>query len=181
MTRAALVANALMFQLCWFAFVGGAGRGNAWIGFVPLAAFAAWQLRASRVRRADIGLMAVSGTLGFAVDTTYVQAGALQYAAAVPSAELAPVWIVGMWMAFALTLNHSLDFLKHNLLAALALGLVGAPLAYAIAAAKFGAASFEGTALFALALVGLAWGAVTPLMARLAGWLVAREGAPGHA
>ena len=181
MSRAARVANALLFQLCWLAFVAGAGHGNAWIGFVPLAAFAAWQLHASRVRRADIELMAVSGALGFAVDTMYVQAGALHYAAAVPSTELAPVWIVGMWMAFALTLNHSLEFLRHNLLAALALGLVGAPVAYAIAVGKFGAASFDGTALFALALIGLAWGALTPLLAWLAGWLVARETAPSHA
>jgi hypothetical protein len=180
-TRTALIANALMFQLCWLAFVAGAGRGNAWIGFVPLAMFAAWQLRASRARRADVELMLVAGALGFGVDTSYVQAGALHYAAAFPSPELAPVWIVGMWMAFALTLNHSLDFLKHNLLASISLGLVGAPIAYAIAAGRFGAASFDGTALFALALVGLAWGALTPLLARLAGWLVARGAAPSHA
>jgi hypothetical protein len=180
-SRAALIANALLFQLCWLAFVAGAGRGNAWIGFVPLAGFAAWQLHASRVRRADLELMVVAGAIGFIVDTIYVQAGALHFAAPVPSTELAPVWIVGMWMAFALTLNHSLGFLKHNVLASVLLGLLGAPVAYAVAVAKFGAASFDGTGLFALALVGLAWGALTPLLAWLAGWLVAREAAPSHA
>ena len=181
MSRYGWIANALLFQLCWIAFVAGAGRGNAWIGFVPLAAFAAWQLRASTVRRADLTLMGLAAVLGFAVDTSFVQSGALHYAAPVPSAEVAPVWIVGMWIAFALTLNHSLAFLRHNLPAAIALGLFGGPLAYAVAASRFGAVAFDGTPLFAIALIGIAWAALTPLLARLAALLVAREAMPRHA
>jgi len=132
---------------------------------------------ASRRRRAH----GVRRGARFGVDTAYVQAGALHFAAPFPSEAFAPLWIVGMWMAFALTLNHSLAFLQRNLLAAIALGLIGGPIAYAVAASRFGALAFEGTALFALALVGIAWGVVTPLLSRLAAYLVARETVAAHA
>ncbi|HVF34234.1 MAG TPA: DUF2878 domain-containing protein [Candidatus Saccharimonadia bacterium] len=177
MNRYGVIANAVLFQLCWIAFVAGAGRGNTWLGFAALSVFAAWQLSTSSVRRADVELMAFAALLGFGVDTAYVQAGALHFATPFPSEALAPLWIVGMWMAFALTLNHSLAFLKRSLLAAILLGLVGGPLAYAVAAGRFGAVVFDGTALFALAMIGLAWGAVTPLLSQLAARLVAREAA----
>ena len=175
------LANAVLFQLCWLVSVAGAGRGYAWIGFAPLVLFAAWQLRASSVPRADLKLMAFAAVLGFAVDTSLVQSGALHFAAPVPSSELAPAWIVGIWAAFALTLNHSLAFLKRRLLAAVLLGLVGAPIAYGVAASRFDAVVFDGTALFGVALIGLAWAALTPALARLAAWFVAREPAIRHA
>jgi len=180
-SRAARVVNLVAFQVCWIAFVAGAGRGYPWVGFVPLVLFAAWQLKVSPVRRADLDLMALAAVLGFAVDTSFVKVGALSYAAPFPSAELAPVWIVGMWIAFSLTLNHAFDFLKHNTLAAIVLGLFGGPIAYGVAAGRFGAVTFEGTAWFGIALIGLAWGAVTPLLARIAAHLVARASEPRHA
>ena len=167
MSRASRVANAVAFQACWLAFVAGAGAGISWPGFALLTLFAAVQVRWGGQARADVELALVCGAFGFAIESALVQSGAFHH---VPPFEgvLAPAWIVGLWAAFGLTLNHSLAFLASRPLAAVFLGLVGGPIAYGVAASRFGAIAFDGTPVFALALVGLAWGASVPLLALVA-------------
>ena len=176
---AAHAANAVAFQACWLAFVAGAGAGLAWPGYAVLAVFAAAQLRFGGRARADLELVAASAALGFAIESALVQSGALHHVHSFDGA-LAPGWIVGLWAAFGLTLNHSLAFLGARPLAAVLLGLVGGPIAYGVAASRFGAISFDGTPLFGLALISLAWGASVPLLAWLA-TMRAHAPAPRHA
>ena len=87
--------------------------------------------------------------------------------APLPWAAAAPVWIVAMWIGFALTLNHSLSALKRHPGIAVTFGLVGGPLAYWIAAGVWQAARIEGGWLPYVALA-VSWGAITPLLLRLA-------------
>jgi hypothetical protein len=93
----------------------------------------------------------------------------------VPGSGVAPIWIVALWCAFALTLNHSLSSLKrHPALAAL-LGLAGGPLAYWIACHAWKAVHFDDTTVATLVALGLAWALATPLLLWLATRLVAHE------
>ena len=174
-----LVVNALLFQACWLGFVAGAAHGRWWIGFVLLLGFAAWQLRHSRAPRADLLLVGLAAVLGFAVDSAFVQGGLMRYVEPVPWAGFAPVWIVGLWMAFALTLNHSMRFLRDRPLLGIALGALAGPLAYWAAERAWHAVVLlrPWPALVALAL---AWGALTPTLVALARRCAMREaGAAG--
>ncbi len=170
----AWLPNALGFQIVWCAAVGGAAAGLWWAGPLALAVFAALQLAFSRVRSADLKLMAIAAVLGFAVDSLWVQLGWIAFGAPQPWAAAAPVWIVAMWVGFALTLNHSLAALKRHPAIAIAFGVVGGPLAYWIAASVWHAARIDGGWLPYIALA-VSWGAITPLLLRLADRLV---GAP---
>jgi len=158
--------NAAGYQAAWIAATAGAARGWWWAGPAAALAFATWQLAASRERRADALLVCGAAAIGFAVDSAFARSELIGYAAAVPWPGLAPVWIVALWMCFALTLNHSLAYLKRHALAGAALGAVGAPLAYS-AAAGLGALVLAEpeSALAALAVV---WALVVPLLARAA-------------
>lgn len=174
-----LLANALLFQACWLGFVAGAAHGRWWIGFALLLGFGLWQLRLSLSPRADLLLVGLAGTLGFVVDSTLVQGGLLSFTAPVPWPSFAPVWIVGLWMAFALTLNHSMRFLRRRPLLAVALGAAAGPFAYWVAARAWSAVELlrPWPALLALAL---AWGVSTPLLVALAHRFAVREaGAAG--
>lgn len=178
-----LLANAISFQLVWIAAVGGAARGWWWAGPLAVAAFAAWQLPLSRTRRADVLVCLVAAVIGFVVDSAWAASGLMRFAAPVPSAQLAPVWIVALWVGFALTLNHSLATLKHRLALGAALGLAGGPLAYAIAERAWDAVDMGDAAVPALLALALAWGLVTPLLLIVAGRLApdpatALSGAP---
>lgn len=160
--------NVAFYQATWFAAIAGAARGWWWAGPSMLAAFAVWQLAVSDERRADLGLMACAAIVGFAVDTLCVRGGMLTYAAPVPAPDFAPVWIVALWMSFALTLNHSLAWLKAHLALASVLGAVGAPLAYLAAARGWNALSFSARPALALGTLAIAWAILAPALFLLA-------------
>jgi hypothetical protein len=174
--------NALAFQLVWLAAVGGAGRGWWWCGPLAVAVFAAWQLPASRWPRADALLMGVAAAVGFAVDTAWTRMGLMQFALPVPWATAAPVWIVALWMGFALTLNHSMAALKSRRWAAVALGAIGGPVAYLVAQDAWQAVTLSRPAWQPLAALAVAWGALTPALLALGTRLQARapRAAPAH-
>jgi hypothetical protein len=169
----AWLPNALGFQAVWCAAVGGAAAGLWWAGPLALLVFAALQLTFSTVRGADLQLMAIAALLGFGVDSLWVQLGWIEFGSPQPWAAAAPVWIVAMWVGFALTLNHSLSALKRHAGVAIAFGLVGGPLAYWIAASVWQAARIDAGWMPYVALA-VSWGAITPLLLHVADRLVAR-------
>lgn len=168
----ATVGNVIGFQIVWVAAVAGAARGWWWAGPLALALFAAWQLAVSARRLVDLQLLLLSIPLGLLIDTAWVQLGWISFAASVPSDSVAPVWIIAMWMGFALTLNHSLAALQTRKWLGALLGLVGGPLAYYAAAKAWGAAEIVDSWM-PYAALGIAWAVVTPLLLRAAELLAA--------
>lgn len=164
--------NLAFYQATWLAAIAGAARGWWWAGPLILVVFASWQLAVSRYRMADIELMLCAAVVGFAVDTLCVRGGMLVYAAPVPSPGFAPAWIVALWMSFALTLNHSLAYMKSHLPLAALLGAVGAPLAYWAAARGWNALSFAAQPMTALGALAIAWSILAPALFFLARRLV---------
>jgi hypothetical protein len=167
--------NLAFYQVTWLAAIAGAARGWWWAGPSMLVVFAAWQIAVSRYRVADIELMLCAAIVGFAVDTLCVRGGMLVYAASVPSPDFAPAWIVALWMSFALTLNHSLAYMKSRLPLAALLGAVGAPLAYWAAARGWNALSFAAHPLLALGVLASAWAILAPALFFLARHLVQND------
>ncbi len=159
--------NAIFYQATWLITIAGAARGWWWAGPAALVVFAGWQLAVSSQRRADALLVLYAAVIGFVIDSAFAQASLISYAAATPWAQLAPIWIVALWMSFALTLNHSLAYLKTHALVAAALGGIGAPLAY-LAAANWGALAFPASQLPSLILLATVWAVLTPALCRLA-------------
>lgn len=164
-----MIINFIAFQVCWVACVWGGAQGYWWLGPVSVLAFAAWELARARNPMLDIKLLAAVIVIGFIIDSAYIQAGLLRYATPVPFAGLAPVWIVAMWAGFALTLNHSLAWLKRNRWLAVAFGAGGGPLAYWIAGKAWDAVFFtDQRMVLALVVIAVVWAVATPLLLALA-------------
>jgi hypothetical protein len=162
--------NFLGYQIVWFVAVLGAARGAAWPAIAALAAFAAWQLGVSRSRGPDLRLMGLALLCGMLLDGTLATSGLLRYAAPAPAVPTggAPLWILALWLAFALTLNHSLAWLRGRLGAAALLGALGGPLAYAAAARLTSAVVFSSPRGLAVAALGAGWAAALFLLVRSA-------------
>lgn len=175
---AGIVLNAVLFQCVWFATVAGAGHGLWWAGVPVLLLFAIWQLRTSRWPRADLQLVLCAMVLGFIVDSLLAGGGWLRYATPWPSSLFAPVWIVVLWAGFALTMNHSMAFLKGRIWLAMLFGAIGGPLAYFGAARLFDAVQFDSPSHLPSLLLAVSWAVATPLLMALATRLVAREPVP---
>ena len=157
--------NALLFQATWFACVLGAAMGQSWLGAVPLAMLALQVAR--RPRAGDLRLVTSALAVGLCLSWMWQRSGVLAYASPGPIAGQAPAWIAMLWVAFALTFNHSLRWLVRRPLLALVFGLIGSPASY-FAAQRLGAVEFLVAPGTALVLIGVAWAAATWALARLA-------------
>lgn len=166
-------ANIVLFQLTWLACVAGAAAGHWWLGPLALVGFAIWQLSVSHARTVDLKLMLIAAALGMVVDSALVIFGLLSFASPWPWSSLAPAWIIALWMAFALTLNHSLAGLRDRPGLAALFGLFGGPLAYWIAVVVWGGAEFTAAPTLVLTVLGLIWALVTPLLLAISGRLLA--------
>ncbi|MGA1371034.1 MAG: DUF2878 domain-containing protein [Pseudomonadales bacterium] len=148
----AILANGVLFQLAWFGSVlGGANRSNLW-GLPALALLAAQSLRGAHARK-DAAWVGAALVTGFLLDTLWIHLGVLDYA----GASLAPFWILTLWCALGLTMNHSMiAFAQRPLLGGLLAG-VSAPFSY-LGGERLGAVVVADP--FQLAWVSLTWGAL---------------------
>ncbi|PJM71467.1 DUF2878 domain-containing protein [Achromobacter ruhlandii] len=147
-------ANLIGYQIVWFSAVIGAGQGLAWPGVVAATLFIAAQLAASATARADLRLAGGAVLCGVALDGSLSALGWARYAA---DAWPAPLWILALWAAFALTLNHSLAYLRPRPWLACVFGAVGGPLAYWGAARGWQPVQFEAPAWRATAALAAGW------------------------
>jgi len=156
--------NIVGFQLVWLACVAGAGHGSIWAGPIAALIFTLLTLRYGGKAIADLRLLALALPLGFALDSAFAASGWLRYSLAWPWLNASPVWIWAMWTGFAMTLNHSLAFLRDKPWLAAAFGFLGGPLAYWTAAGAFDAVSFDAPVLWVLSALACAWALALPLL-----------------
>lgn len=163
-------ANLIGYQIVWFAAVIGASLGSVWWGVGAGAAFVCAQAWASGSRRADLRLVAVALYLGMTVDGILAASGWARYATPHPALPLggAPIWILALWAAFAMTFNHSLAAFRDRPALAGVLGLVGGPLVYWGASRGWGAISFAAPAWRGLAWLAVSWAIAMVVLCRLA-------------
>lgn len=161
---ASTLANVVGYQLVWFACVSGAAAGLAWPGVAASLLFAGATVMLAGRRGADLRTLAIAVPLGFGLDSVLVASGWLAYSPAGPFYALAPIWIGAIWLSFALTLNHSLAFLRQHRGFSALLGLAGGPLAYWSAAKAFGVIKFAQPVLTTTVVLGLCWALLLPLV-----------------
>lgn len=159
--------NLLGYQATWFAVAWSAGRGQAWIGMLACAGFVAWQLAASHMRSADVRVLLVALACGVMIDGALSASVLLRYSSPTPGLP-APLWIVALWGAFALTLNHSMAWFAHRPRTTTLFAAIGGPMAYLGAARGFGALAFPDPAWPALIALSVAWAISLPVLLRIA-------------
>jgi hypothetical protein len=153
--------NFCAFQLAWFACVLGAAQGPSWAGVVAVAVLVAFHLRSAPWWRREVALLVFAALIGLSFDSLLAALDWIDYRGATPLPDMAPFWIVALWVAYATTLNVSLSWLKGRLPLAVALGAVGGPLAY-LGGARLGALAL--TSEWAVPALAFGWAVLTPLL-----------------
>lgn len=113
-------------------------------------------------------LLLLAFGLGLIADSLLARAGLVSYASPIPSSHWAPFWILALWINFALTLNHSMAWLKAKPWLACLFGAVGGPLSYFFAARTWHAVTLIESVPLALGVIAVTWAIVTPLLCRVA-------------
>jgi hypothetical protein len=165
-----VLTNFVGYQAVWFIAVLGAARGTPWPAVAALVAFAGWQLVVSVVRSSDLKLMALALLCGLLLDGALAMSGLLRYAAPAPAVPAggAPLWILALWLSFALTLNHSLAWLRGRPGAAVLLGALCGPLAYVAAERMAGVVVFGAPRGLAASALAAGWALALLLLVRSA-------------
>jgi hypothetical protein len=159
--------NLTAFKVSWVSSVAGAAAGWPIVGPLCVAGAAALHLRRSRLPRRELALLATVGVLGFAFDSLLLSTGWISFPG--HTGNLAPYWMVGIWVLFATTLNVAFRWMRPRLPLAALLGGISGPLSY-WSGSKTGALTLaEPTS--ALIALSIGWALVMPLLIVLAGRL----------
>jgi len=162
--RSALIrsvwANALLFQAVWFSAVVGAAHDESLWCWAALSLLTAQTLTTPQWRM-DLAFGVVCMAIGFLADSLWGWAGVIDY----EGQSLAPAWIVALWAAVGLSLNHSLGWFRTRpMLGGLAAGAI-APLSY-LAGETLGAVDIPWAP--ALGWIALSWVPVFSILFALA-------------
>lgn len=158
--------NIVAFQGVWFTSVLGAAHGRPWLGALAFVPFLAWQLRSSSDPGYDLRALITLGIAGLIIDSLYPLLGSLSYSSPWPSQAFAPTWLALMWLNLALTLNHSLAWLRRRYLLAALFGGIGGALSY-WAGARLGAVRLHWPASTVIPLIGVVWALTLPATYRV--------------
>lgn len=159
--------NFILFQFGWFACVYPAAHGLEWIGpCVTLGIVAlhlAWTPVALRVRYAR--WLALVALTGWVIDSGFKLVGVTSYPAS--DSLLAPIWILSLWLLFALTVHHSLFWLRRFPKVTVVFGLIGGPLAY-YSGVRMGATGFAHAPWISCVGLAIEYAVLTPWLLRSA-------------
>ena len=141
----------------------GVANQSEWIAISSVFIILFVHLFMARDRVNELFLVAAAGTMGFIADSILISTGLFSALGQIGLQGTAPLWLVCLWMLFAITINYSLGWMKGRYVTAMVMGVIFAPLAY-VAGDKFGVLSFssEYSLYFILVIIGLVWAVVTP-------------------
>lgn len=154
-----VIINLLAFQLLWWACVLSAN--SSWETSILCLISLLVLLHIKRVegwqQAFPLLLAAVSGCI---FDQVVYRMGLVNFGSS--SGSYIPIWMIGLWLAFACTLNVSMRWLQEKPWLSSLLGFTFGPLAYK-AAESMGAVHLTESTL-TLALIALEWSIALPLL-----------------
>jgi len=165
------VLNFFMFYIGWGFCLTGAVSGRPLFGPAIVLLFLLLHLIQERFKLVDIVMIVTLSLFGTALDTIYLNLGMIDYKAGYATIPwIAPIWVTAIWALFSISVNHSLVWLRLNLVLASLFGFGGGVLSY-FAAVRVGAATFYPSVLFVLTVVGLSWSLIMPLIVLYGEWI----------
>jgi hypothetical protein len=147
--------NMVLMQLSWFACVLGAAHHVDWIGISSAMAISAWHVWRAAQPRLEVILLLTALALGFIIDSTLASNGLIMFASGVVLPGFTTLWMLGLWLGFATTLNSSLQWLFKRSWLAIVFGAIGGPTAY-WSGVKLGALTL-GPITLSLCAIGACW------------------------
>jgi hypothetical protein len=158
-----MIWNVISVHIGWFGCVLAAAWGQPLLGPIIVAALAVIHLTGVDAHlRESITLLTVA-VLGYALDSVLVLAGAFGFPPAAAVGAPTTVWMVALWVNFAMVINGALYWLAGRPVLAAVLGFLGGPMAY-YGGVRLGALTLPNGSGYMLALVALEWLIATPLV-----------------
>lgn len=162
------ILNVIGFQVTWWSLVLSASNGLEPLGWAVAVAYLVahfqWALVPGEHLR-EAKLVGGVALAGWTVENLMQATGVVRFI----GSEIAPVWLLFMWLAFAATLRHSFRGILSRPILAAPLGAVFGPVSY-LAGIPFGLLEFPNLPL-GLGLYGVLWaGALVGISVLMRRW-----------
>jgi hypothetical protein len=125
-----------------------------------------WQLHPDRRHGNDLLVLIAAILLGLIIDTSWTIFGLMEFTDPRPVHPIAPLWILIMWVGFALTVNHSMAWMKEHRWLPAILGFIGGPLAY-FAGLRLGAVEYLVDPWFVSTILGIVWAIALTILVKI--------------
>jgi hypothetical protein len=142
----------------WFACTVGAARGLHWLGPLVVAWLVVLHVgtRGNRSVFRIMSLTLASIPFGFCFDSLLILSGVYEPVRWVVPAPFATLWLLALWVNFALIVDVPLRWLQNHLLIAAILGAIFGPAAY-LAAQRLGAIRIAEPGTLYVTVLAAAW------------------------
>jgi hypothetical protein len=167
--RQTYIANAISFQLLWFIAV----QANEILAVISTSIFLLMHTRIVIKSRRQWLFIGAIGISGWMLESLISNLGVIDFYGAYRLTiqgqilQLAPIWMLCLWLGFATTLISSLYWCADRPLLAAVLGAIAGPCSYWGGAALSGS-SFLLPALQVLAIEACLWALLLPALLRAA-------------
>lgn len=156
--------NYIALQIMWLLCVSLGSKGYLLWPSVCFALFLILHFLLSPYKKSDLFLCVLAVLGGVFFDTLWSYSGLIRYGENTIH-PIAPIWIVYLWAAFALTLNHSMAWLKKNYILAIVFSALSGPITF-FAASKVGDIEFIKLPTASI-LLAITWGIFVPALCYL--------------
>ncbi|WP_252179447.1 DUF2878 domain-containing protein [Endozoicomonas sp. 4G] len=123
-SKSLLALNAVLFQLVWFIAV----QGNNRYALLALLFLLVVHFMLMKPDRQELRLIVAVPVVGIVADTLIMNAGWIEYHGT--HHFIIPIWLCVLWVAFATTLKHSLNWLFKTFWLPPLMGLLVVPFSY---------------------------------------------------
>ena len=155
------IINFIFFQLIWFVCIIGAATNETHAAVAFSLLIILFHLYLTKDKKNELKILLLASILGFLFDGFLLKNELVLYANHGWSYSITPLWIIVLWMGFAITLNSSLSWLKKKIKLSALFGAVGGPLAY-LAGEKLEAVTILTSGAIVALVIG--WAIITPLL-----------------
>ena len=158
------IFNAVGFQGAWWLCVLGTLWGFPYLGPFAMLIFLMLHMLFIGRGKNELFFLIIMGIVGTIVDSLKASFGFISYVGGYGSVTIiAPLWITAMWVGFASTINHSLNWAHDKYFLSFMLGAVFGPLAYMVGV-KLQALSFSYSVITSVIILAIVWGISVPFM-----------------
>ena len=158
--------NVASVNIGWFGCVLPAAAGMPWVGLPIVGVLVAIHIGLTDARRRELLTLLAAGVTGYVLDSAGVLAGAFAFPPAAQLGGPTTLWMVAMWLNFAVCLNVALHWLSGRPLLAITLGALGGPVAYLGGLQLGGMLAPNGMAPL-IGFVALQWAVAMPVLLAL--------------
>jgi hypothetical protein len=156
-----LIFNILGLQITWAGCAYGATHGIPLLGVYIGLTYIVLHFIFINLRLRDFIIMLIIGALGIITDSAFTLLRVISFPTYENNLTPIPFWLISLWLVFALTVPHSLYWLRNNLLIASVAGAIGGSFSYFIGH-TLGAIQLAEPLSMSMVIYFIAWGVIFP-------------------